>query len=161
MADDDRTRHSGPRGPSGAAKSVPAEKLSFQSTPSQNAYLEFLLRNRKERMPQTDPMGMTRQFKVDGVRTSIVLTVYEVVGYFKAGKSPNMPPAEVLQYAKRKRLKEMPAADINGVEEEQRCASCTQEYVTKKCGRCKKVYYCDQVCQRRHWPTHKHDCSEQ
>lgn len=26
------------------------------------------------------------------------------------------------------------------------------------CGRCKVATYCDRVCQKRHWPTHKHNC---
>lgn len=28
----------------------------------------------------------------------------------------------------------------------------------KKCGRCKKVYYCGQSCQKRHWKVHKKTC---
>ncbi|KIM82966.1 hypothetical protein PILCRDRAFT_819767 [Piloderma croceum F 1598] len=28
----------------------------------------------------------------------------------------------------------------------------------QRCGKCKQVYYCDQECQKRHWPVHKKDC---
>jgi hypothetical protein len=26
------------------------------------------------------------------------------------------------------------------------------------CGKCKQVYYCDEECQKRHWPAHRKDC---
>lgn len=42
----------------------------------------------------------------------------------------------------------------------QACGNC-RAMATHKCGRCKKVYYCKDVCQRAHWPTHKPQCNEQ
>jgi hypothetical protein len=27
-----------------------------------------------------------------------------------------------------------------------------------KCSRCHIAYYCNSICQRGHWPTHKHEC---
>jgi hypothetical protein len=30
----------------------------------------------------------------------------------------------------------------------------------RKCGRCKKVYYCSVDCQKKHWKIHKVDCNE-
>ena len=36
------------------------------------------------------------------------------------------------------------------------CATCTQKSATVKwCSHCKKLAYCDQFCQRLHWPIHK------
>eukprot|EP01147_Barroeca_monosierra_P009682 gene9683-1893_t len=34
---------------------------------------------------------------------------------------------------------------------------CTKES-TKRCARCKVVFYCSRDCQRNHWARHKHDC---
>jgi len=28
----------------------------------------------------------------------------------------------------------------------------------QRCSRCKKVFYCDSACQRKHWPKHKATC---
>lgn len=42
-----------------------------------------------------------------------------------------------------------------------KCATCHQERSLEKlerCSRCKKVYYCDSVCQRNHWYRHKSQC---
>lgn len=38
------------------------------------------------------------------------------------------------------------------------CALCAQGDCTKKCGRCKQVYYCSVKCQKKHWKIHKHSC---
>lgn len=49
----------------------------------------------------------------------------------------------------------------------QTCANCTKTERTtteggierfKKCGKCKKVYYCSVDCQKIHWKKHKVDC---
>ena len=40
----------------------------------------------------------------------------------------------------------------------QHCECCGHEGTLKKCGSCKKVYYCDVTCQRSHWKTHKAIC---
>lgn len=40
------------------------------------------------------------------------------------------------------------------------CANCSQEYCNKKCSRCKKVFYCSDMCQKEHWKTHKQVCKE-
>lgn len=32
------------------------------------------------------------------------------------------------------------------------------ETKAKRCTRCRQVYYCDQHCQSKHWPTHKTEC---
>jgi hypothetical protein len=28
----------------------------------------------------------------------------------------------------------------------------------KRCAKCRLAYYCNQECQKQHWPTHKHEC---
>lgn len=40
------------------------------------------------------------------------------------------------------------------------CAGCCSTLgCTKKCSRCKKVYYCNEACQKKHWKeAHKRDC---
>lgn len=40
------------------------------------------------------------------------------------------------------------------------CNTCFQE-ATKKCGRCKNVYYCSRECQRKDWKSHKKNCKKQ
>lgn len=40
------------------------------------------------------------------------------------------------------------------------CAFCCEmPSETLCCGRCKKAYYCNAACQRKHWATHKLSCS--
>uniref|UniRef100_W5NC69 MYND-type domain-containing protein n=1 Tax=Lepisosteus oculatus TaxID=7918 RepID=W5NC69_LEPOC len=39
------------------------------------------------------------------------------------------------------------------------CWVCEKSLGTvRRCGRCKKVYYCSQECQLKHWPLHKELC---
>lgn len=37
------------------------------------------------------------------------------------------------------------------------CAHCSQETI-QFCGKCKKVYYCSEHCQKADWKTHKRNC---
>ena len=30
----------------------------------------------------------------------------------------------------------------------------------KRCGGCANIYYCNVECQKKHWPTHKHECKK-
>ena len=43
-----------------------------------------------------------------------------------------------------------------------KCAFCDKKFTSKrsKCGRCKKVAYCDKNCQTNHWKTHKMVCKK-
>lgn len=38
------------------------------------------------------------------------------------------------------------------------CAYCSKDGCVEICGRCKKVYYCSNKCQKAHWKTHKKSC---
>ena len=39
------------------------------------------------------------------------------------------------------------------------CATCASENKdARKCSKCLKILYCDQVCQKLHWPVHKKIC---
>ncbi|EGB10907.1 hypothetical protein AURANDRAFT_22165, partial [Aureococcus anophagefferens] len=38
------------------------------------------------------------------------------------------------------------------------CARCGKGPARKRCGKCRKVHYCSQLCQMGHWATHKHAC---
>jgi len=41
--------------------------------------------------------------------------------------------------------------------EELKCAVC-EKYGNKRCGKCRKIFYCSAECQREHWSTHKLVC---
>ena len=38
------------------------------------------------------------------------------------------------------------------------CECCYRPDVTKRCSECHDTYYCDEYCQRKHWPSHKLWC---
>ena len=38
------------------------------------------------------------------------------------------------------------------------CNSCGQADSTKRCGACRKVYYCSEKCQKNDWKSHKPNC---
>jgi len=40
------------------------------------------------------------------------------------------------------------------------CDTCTDPAAMKKCSACKMVSYCNEECQKMHWPVHKKECSE-
>lgn len=40
------------------------------------------------------------------------------------------------------------------------CASCKKPCKQRKCAKCKKVCYCDDKCQKNHWPIHKLTCNK-
>ena len=41
--------------------------------------------------------------------------------------------------------------------EPQKCSYCDKP-AANRCGKCIITYYCDQVCQKNHWPIHKKEC---
>lgn len=48
---------------------------------------------------------------------------------------------------------------MGGVSEVSVCAHCrSSREALLKCGRCKKIKYCDRHCQKAHWRVHKNDC---
>ena len=103
------------RGPSGAAKSVPAGPPAlhgFELTAGQREYLCYLLANKEERMIGYDPVGGTFQFIGENGRLySLELSVYETGGLYRSARPPTLSPAQVLALAKRKRLEEMGAEE--------------------------------------------------
>eukprot|EP01123_Difflugia_compressa_P004315 TRINITY_DN15701_c0_g1_i1.p1 TRINITY_DN15701_c0_g1~~TRINITY_DN15701_c0_g1_i1.p1 ORF type:complete len:197 (-),score=39.18 TRINITY_DN15701_c0_g1_i1:82-615(-) len=42
---------------------------------------------------------------------------------------------------------------------EQKCAVCGKTDKLLYCKSCMKIVYCSRECQKKHWPTHKMDCS--
>lgn len=41
----------------------------------------------------------------------------------------------------------------------EKCGGCKEEIIKlTRCSACKRVYYCNQGCQRNHWPEHKNNC---
>jgi len=150
------------RGPQGAAKSVPefmfepAMMARFQLTESQKEYLRYLNEHKEDRMLGYDAVGGPVMFVDEDNKVShtMILSVFETGGLFKAGNMPRMSPDEVLDCAKRKKQKE--EAQLGS----KKCAGCGRgsEEDKKRCSGCKKVYYCDQECQQRHWPHHRDWC---
>ena len=41
----------------------------------------------------------------------------------------------------------------------EKCSFCGKDSPTKRCSRCKE-WYCSQICQINHWPSHKYFCVE-
>ena len=45
--------------------------------------------------------------------------------------------------------------------QQKQCGSCKKALEkVSRCGRCKIEYYCNAVCQKSHWPTHKKVCQQ-
>lgn len=40
------------------------------------------------------------------------------------------------------------------------CAMCSKLCHHNRCSTCKEVYYCNRDCQKKHWSTHKNQCSK-
>lgn len=47
---------------------------------------------------------------------------------------------------------------VSKYETSMQCGHCTLKGATRMCGRCKKVSYCDQECQKKDWASHKKVC---
>lgn len=47
-----------------------------------------------------------------------------------------------------------------GIEENDTCFTCSEFDPNKRCSKCKRATYCDERCQRLHWPVHKRVCQE-
>jgi hypothetical protein len=54
---------------------------------------------------------------------------------------------------------EMLNFDLSDPNPRRRCSTCGEESMTlSACSRCKKAYYCNAVCQKKHWKVHKKTC---
>eukprot|EP01084_Bolivina_argentea_P059216 108092_1 len=40
-----------------------------------------------------------------------------------------------------------------------KCGNCSKAGANSRCGGCKKIYYCNKQCQRKHWIKHKTKCN--
>lgn len=151
------------RGPHGAAKSTPefmfepAMMARFEHTEEQKKYLRYLIQHKEDRMLGYEAVGGSFTFVDDENKVShtMILSVSEAGGLFKAGNMPTMSPAEVLAFAKQKRLEE--EAQLGS----KMCAGCGRgsKEGKNRCSGCKKVYYCNEECQRRHWTHHRDWCA--
>lgn len=43
--------------------------------------------------------------------------------------------------------------------QERKCGTCNKKGLWKGCGRCRKIYYCSEDCQRKDWSSHKVGCN--
>ncbi len=60
-------------------------------------------------------------------------------------------------------LRELPlSSGILLYKENHKCEWCStiSKNIRHKCSACKKVYYCDESCQKFDWKIHKHECIE-
>lgn len=76
-----------------------------------------------------------------------------VLAYLMEGCKANLPTNDI-EARLHKEIKDknfIPNLDHN-------CLSCSKKDVTKRCGNCHSVYYCDEVCARKAWPSHKPQC---
>ncbi|UXI19166.1 GPCR-like protein family B [Sarcoptes scabiei] len=46
----------------------------------------------------------------------------------------------------------------NGSDDQAICFTCSEIKPKKRCSKCKQATYCDELCQRLHWPQHKSVC---
>ena len=49
---------------------------------------------------------------------------------------------------------------IDGIKKCARCETPAYNVNMKRCSKCKKVYYCDQICQKGHKRIHKRVCAK-
>ncbi|XP_041371875.1 ankyrin repeat and MYND domain-containing protein 2-like isoform X2 [Gigantopelta aegis] len=47
-----------------------------------------------------------------------------------------------------------------GADSDNNCSTCGVANASKKCSVCKMVHYCNQQCQKLHWPSHKKFCKQ-
>lgn len=72
------------------------------------------------------------------------------------GKTPIYPPPSTLP--KQRRFNIMTALTTKP------CANCNtpsaQTHLLKRCGKCKDVNYCNEICQKADWQAHKSACDQ-
>lgn len=49
-------------------------------------------------------------------------------------------------------------AHVAAVRQSRVCAQCDTSDCSKRCSKCRSVYYCSKDCQQKHWAKHKKEC---
>jgi hypothetical protein len=93
-------------------------------------------------------------FNVDNIATS-------VLNEFTEPKTAEEVEEERKRNAEQEPFVQAPKGKEEASSSAQSCAwlECTNS-ATKRCGACKKIYYCCPEHQRQHWPVHKIRCAQ-
>jgi hypothetical protein len=65
---------------------------------------------------------------------------------------------EPIIYKESPKIQEHQETDILYLSSD-KCASCHKPNPLFRCSKCKSVYYCDDICQKICWKTHKNTCT--
>merc|ERR1712187_612854 len=41
-----------------------------------------------------------------------------------------------------------------------RCQACASDGPRLRCSRCRQAFFCNEACQKKAWPIHRHECSK-
>jgi hypothetical protein len=74
---------------------------------------------------------------------------------FDVFKNAHSAPSNVYAFANH--LENMTEFHKEAYKQKHRCAFC-QKFAANQCSRCQKVYYCNQICQKKHYKNHKYIC---
>ncbi|XP_069062290.1 ubiquitin carboxyl-terminal hydrolase 19 isoform X2 [Pleurodeles waltl] len=126
---------------SNAAEVLESISHSVRVNP-ENLRLAEVIKNRFHRL-------FLPSHSLDAITPADLLFCFEVL-------SPDLAKERVvvLQVQQRPQVPSVPIS---------KCASCqkvqlTEEDKLKRCTRCYRVGYCNQICQKTHWPDHKASC---
>ncbi|XP_068108746.1 ubiquitin carboxyl-terminal hydrolase 19 isoform X2 [Hyperolius riggenbachi] len=109
---------------------------------TENLRLAEVAKNRFHRM-------FTPSCSVDSVSPSDLLFCFEVLS-----KDLAKERVVVLQVQQRPQIPSIPISKCSACQKKQ----VSEEEKLKRCTRCYRVGYCNQICQKNHWPEHKVTC---